>query len=54
VHVTVTSAAPDPTPKTRYNAHLDDRDMWPVSYALVAWTPEVECSITQLVRSAVA
>jgi uncharacterized protein YdhG (YjbR/CyaY superfamily) len=47
--------------KTRYgtisfdeSAHLDDGDAWPVSYAVVAWTPEVEKKITQLVKTAVA
>ncbi len=87
VHLTVTSAAPDLTPKTWYgmpayadadgkavvffqdagkfkarystigfqdNAHLDDGEMWPVSYALVTWTPEVERRITELVKTAVS
>jgi uncharacterized protein YdhG (YjbR/CyaY superfamily) len=47
--------------KTRYasigfqdNARLDDGAMWPVSYALVAWTPEVESKINQLIKAAVA
>jgi len=87
VHVTVTSAAPDLTPKTWYgmpayadadgkavvyfqdagkfkarysmigfqdNAHLDDGDMWPVAYALIAWTEEVERKVTELVMAAVS
>ena len=87
VHLTVTSAAPDLTPKTWYgmpayadadgkavvffqdagkfkarystigfqdNAHLDDGEMWPVSYALMTWTPEVQRRITELVRTAVS
>ena len=36
------------------NAHLDDAEMWPVSYALVAWTPEVERKVIELVRSALS
>ena len=36
------------------NAHLDDGDMWPVAYALVAWTPAVERRITELVKAAVS
>jgi uncharacterized protein YdhG (YjbR/CyaY superfamily) len=36
------------------NARLDDGDMWPVSYALIAWTPEVERKLIQLIKAAVA
>ncbi len=36
------------------NAHLDDGEMWPVSYALVTWTLEVERRITELVKTAVS
>jgi uncharacterized protein YdhG (YjbR/CyaY superfamily) len=36
------------------NAHLDDGDMWPVAYALIAWTREVERRITELVKAAVS
>jgi uncharacterized protein YdhG (YjbR/CyaY superfamily) len=36
------------------NAHLDDGEMWPVCYALVTWTPEVERRITELVKTAVS
>jgi uncharacterized protein YdhG (YjbR/CyaY superfamily) len=36
------------------NARLDDGAMWPVSYALVAWTPEVERKLIQLIKAAVA
>jgi uncharacterized protein YdhG (YjbR/CyaY superfamily) len=87
VHVTVTAAAPDLTPKTWYGmpayanaqdkvvlffqdsgkfnhrystlgfqdqAHLDDGDMWPVSYALLAWSPAMEEKIADLVRAAVS
>lgn len=34
------------------NAQLDDGDMWPVSYALLSWTPEVEKKVVELVRAA--
>jgi uncharacterized protein YdhG (YjbR/CyaY superfamily) len=87
VHVTVTSTAPELTPKTWYGmpayadaddkvvlffknagkfkerystlgfdsaAKLDDGDLWPVAYALVNWTPEVEKLVTELVRAAVS
>ncbi|MDF3044016.1 MAG: hypothetical protein K0R30_244 [Ornithinibacter sp.] len=36
------------------NAHLDDGDMWPVSYALVRWSPHVEKKVVELVRRAVS
>ena len=36
------------------NAHLDDGDMWPVAYALIAWTEEVERKVTELVMAAVS
>ena len=35
-------------------AHLDDGDLWPVSYALTNWTPEVQERVTELVRAAVS
>jgi uncharacterized protein YdhG (YjbR/CyaY superfamily) len=35
-------------------ATLDDGDMWPVSYALVRWSPAVESRISDLVRNAVS
>jgi uncharacterized protein YdhG (YjbR/CyaY superfamily) len=35
-------------------AHLDDGDLWPVSYALQAWSPAVEKALTALVKAAVA
>ena len=35
-------------------AHLDDGDLWPVSYALVNWTREVEKRVVELVRAAVS
>jgi len=35
-------------------AHLDDGDVWPVSFALVTWSPAVEKKVTQLVAAAVA
>ncbi|MER7441633.1 iron chaperone [Micromonospora avicenniae] len=87
VHSTVTTAAPQLSPKTWYGmpayanedgkivvafknsgkfntrystlefqdaAKLDDGDLWPVSYALQRWSPEVEKKITELVVAAVA
>ncbi|WP_116451026.1 iron chaperone [Blastococcus litoris] len=35
-------------------ARLDDGDMWAVSFALVAWTPEVEEKVAALVGAAVS
>jgi uncharacterized protein YdhG (YjbR/CyaY superfamily) len=87
VHVTVTAAAPDLSPKTWYgmpayanadgkvvlslknsgkfgqrystlefqdSAHLDDGVMWPVSFALAKWTPEVEKKVAELVTAAIS
>jgi uncharacterized protein YdhG (YjbR/CyaY superfamily) len=87
VHVTVTAAASDLSPKTWYgmpayanadgkvvvslknagkfgqrystlefqdSAHLDDGDLWPVGYAIVAWTPEVERKVAELVTAAIS
>jgi uncharacterized protein YdhG (YjbR/CyaY superfamily) len=87
VHVTVTAAAPELSPKTWYGmpayanadgkvvvffqdsgkfkyrystlgfqeaAHLDDGDLWPVSYALGKWTPAVEAKVVALVKAAIA
>jgi len=87
VHVTVTAAAPELSPKTWYGmpsyanedgkivvffqdsgkfgyrystlgfqdaAHLDDGDMWPVSYALKKWSPVVEKKVAQLVKAAIS
>ena len=87
VHVTVTAAAPDLSPKTWYGmpayadaqgkvvlffqdsgkfnyrystlgfqdaANLDDGDMWPVSYALMNWSPKVEKKIVELVKAAIS
>jgi uncharacterized protein YdhG (YjbR/CyaY superfamily) len=33
-------------------AHLDDGDMWPVSYALQKWSPAVEKQVVELVKAA--
>lgn len=33
-------------------AQLDDGDMWPASFALLAWTPAVEESVRSLLRRA--
>ena len=35
-------------------AHLDDGDMWPVSYALDQWSPLVEKKVTELVQAAIS
>src|SRR4051794_24073832 len=35
-------------------AHLDDGDLWPVSYALQKWSPAVETKVVELVRAAVS
>ena len=35
-------------------AHLDEGDLWPVSYALQKWTPAVEQRVTNLVKAAVS
>jgi len=36
------------------SAHLDDGDMWPVSFAIVAWSPQVERKVIELVEAAIA
>jgi uncharacterized protein YdhG (YjbR/CyaY superfamily) len=33
-------------------ANLDDGEMWPVSYALKTWSPEVERKVVELVKAA--
>ena len=33
-------------------ANLDDGDLWPVSYALMAWSPAVEKRVVELVKAA--
>jgi len=35
-------------------AHLDDGDMWPTSYALLAWSPAVEKKVVALVKAAIS
>jgi uncharacterized protein YdhG (YjbR/CyaY superfamily) len=35
-------------------ANLDDGDMWPVAYALMAWSPAVEKQVVELVKAAVS
>jgi uncharacterized protein YdhG (YjbR/CyaY superfamily) len=35
-------------------AHLDDGDLWPVSYALTRWSSVVEKQVVELVRTAVS
>jgi uncharacterized protein YdhG (YjbR/CyaY superfamily) len=87
VHVTVTTAAPELSPKTWYGmpayanaedkvvvffqdsgkfhyrystlgfqdtANLDDGDIWPVSYALQQWSPEVGNKVIALVKAAIS
>jgi uncharacterized protein YdhG (YjbR/CyaY superfamily) len=87
VHVTVTGAAPELSPKTWYGmpayanadgkvviffqnagkfnyrystlgfqdaANLDDGDAWPVSYALLKWSPVVERKVVALVKAAIS
>jgi len=45
--------------KTRYGtisfddqAHLDDGDVWPVSYAVLAWNDDIEAKFRELVKTA--
>jgi uncharacterized protein YdhG (YjbR/CyaY superfamily) len=35
-------------------ASLDDGDLWPVAYALMKWTPEVEKKVAELVTAAIS
>lgn len=35
-------------------AQLDDGDMWPTAYAIVAWTDAVEVQVNELIRTAAA
>jgi uncharacterized protein YdhG (YjbR/CyaY superfamily) len=35
-------------------ANLDDGDLWPVSYALKKWSPEVEKKVVELVKAAIS
>src|SRR3712207_132678 len=35
-------------------AHLDDGDLWPVSYALAKWSPTVEKKVVALVKAAIS
>ncbi len=36
------------------SAHIDDGEMWPVSYALMGWSDDVEKRVTELVKAAVS
>jgi uncharacterized protein YdhG (YjbR/CyaY superfamily) len=36
------------------SARLDDGDVWPVGFALLNWTPEVQDEVAALVRAAVS
>ena len=35
-------------------ANLDDGDLWPIAYALKAWSPAVEKKVIELVKSAIS
>ncbi len=35
-------------------ANLDDGDLWPVSYALLEWSPAVEKKVVELVKAAIS
>ena len=35
-------------------ANLDDGDLWPVSYALMNWSPAVEKKVVELVKAAIS
>ena len=35
-------------------ANLDDGDLWPVSYALLKWSPAVEKKVVELVRASIS
>ena len=35
-------------------ANIDDGDIWPTSYALMAWSPVVEKTVVELVRAAIS
>jgi uncharacterized protein YdhG (YjbR/CyaY superfamily) len=36
------------------SAHLDDGDVWPIGFAIVKWTPEVEKKVAELVATAIS
>jgi uncharacterized protein YdhG (YjbR/CyaY superfamily) len=36
------------------SANLDDGDVWPVSYALMEWTPAAEQKVADLVKAAIS
>ncbi|MGC5379946.1 iron chaperone [Micromonospora sp. DT68] len=36
------------------SANLDDGDLWPVAYALTAWSPAVEKKVIELMRAAIS
>ena len=36
------------------DAHLYDGDLWPIAYALTAWSPAVEKKVIELVTAAVS
>jgi uncharacterized protein YdhG (YjbR/CyaY superfamily) len=36
------------------SANLDDGDVWPIGFAIVQWTPEVEKKVAELVTTAIS
>jgi uncharacterized protein YdhG (YjbR/CyaY superfamily) len=36
------------------SAHLDDGDVWPIGFAIVQWSPEVEKKVAELVTAAIS
>lgn len=36
------------------SAHLDDGDVWPIGFAIVQWSPEVEKKVAELVTTAIS
>lgn len=36
------------------SANLDDGEIWPVSYALTRWSPQVEKKVVELVKAAIS
>ncbi len=44
----------DSTLEFQDSANLDDGDLWPVSFALTTWTPDVEKKVAELVNAAIS
>jgi hypothetical protein len=36
------------------SAYLDDGDVWPVSYALMEWSPAAEKKVAELIKAAIS